>query len=344
MSRVLPFLLLIIVLSSLNGCVGASTRPFLWQDETVDLVWPPPPDEPRIRYLRSLNGPQDFKVKDRTSGVLDWFLGERQKDLPLLSPFAVATSQSGLVWVADSGSRMLYRLDLNRKKVDYLQEFAGIRLVSPSGVAVDEASRRVFLADAESQKIFVLDFEGNYLESWGPTGGFKRPAGLALDSAGRLYVADVLGESVYVFNVDGSLAKKVESRLSPDGRFRKPLNVALGPNDEVLVLDAVFFTIEVQDAQGVLLGTIGQPGDAAGYFARPKGLAVDRAGHVFVSDSAFDNIQVFDLAGNLLMFFGGAGGQSGRFNLPAGLFVDHEDRLFVADSYNHRVQVFKLLH
>ena len=344
MSRFLPFLLLLIMLSSLNGCVGVSTQPFLWQDETVDLVWPPPPDEPRISYLRSLVGPQDFKAKDQTSGVLDWLLGERQEELPLLSPFAVATSQSGLVWVADNGSRMLYRFDLNRKKVDYFQEFAGIRLFSPSGVAVDEASRRVFLADAESPKIFVLDFEGNYLESWGPAGGFKRPAGLALDSAGRLYVADVMGESVYVFNVDGSLAKKVQSRLSTDGRFRKPLNVALGPNDEVLVLDAISFTIEVQDAQGVLLATIGQPGDAAGSFARPKGLAVDRAGHVFVSDSAFDNIQVFDLAGNLLMFFGGTGGQPGRFNLISGLFVDQEDRLFVADTYNHRVQVFKLLH
>ena len=344
MLRVLPFLLLTIMLSSLNGCVGASTRPFLWQDETVDLVWPPPPDEPRISYLRSLLGPQDFKAKDRTSGVLEWFLGERQNDLPLLSPFAVATSRSGLVWVADNGARMLYRLDLNRRKVDYFKEFAGIRLFSPSGVAVDEASRRVFLADAESPRVFVLDFEGNYLESWGPTGGFKRPAGLALDSTGRLYVADVMGKSVYVFNIDGSLAKKVQSRLSTDGRFKKPLNVAIGPNDEVLVLDAISFTVEVQDAQGELMATIGQPGNAAGYFARPKGLAVDREGHVFVSDSAFDNIQVFDLAGNLLMFFGETGGQFGQFNLVSGLFVDEEDRLFVADSYNHRIQAFKLLH
>jgi len=344
MLRALPFLLLTIMLSSLNGCVGASTQPFLWQDESVDLVWPPPPDEPRISYLRSLLGPQDFKAKDRTSGVLEWFLGERQNDLPLLSPFAVATSRSGLVWVADNGARMLYRLDLNRRKVDYFKEFAGIRLFSPSGVAVDEASRRVFLADAESPRVFVLDFEGNYLESWGPTGGFKRPAGLALDSTGRLYVADVMGKSVYVFNVDGSLAKKVQSRLNTDGRFKKPLNVAIGPNDEVLVLDVISFTVEVQDAQGELLATIGQPGNAAGYFARPKGLAVDREGHVFVSDSAFDNIQVFDLAGNLLMFFGETGGQFGQFNLVSGLFVDEEDRLFVADSYNHRIQAFKLLH
>jgi len=344
MLRALPFLLLTIMLSSLNGCVGASTQPFLWQDESVDLVWPPPPDEPRISYLRSLLGPQDFKAKDRTSGVLEWFLGERQNDLPLLSPFAVATSRSGLVWVADNGARMLYRLDLNRRKVDYFKEFAGIRLFSPSGVAVDEASRRVFLADAESPRVFVLDFEGNYLESWGPTGGFKRPAGLALDSTGRLYVADVMGKSVYVFNVDGSLAKKVQSRLNTDGRFKKPLNVAIGPNDEILVLDVISFTVEVQDAQGELLATIGQPGNAAGYFARPKGLAVDREGHVFVSDSAFDNIQVFDLAGNLLMFFGETGGQFGQFNLVSGLFVDEEDRLFVADSYNHRIQAFKLLH
>ena len=156
--------------------------------------------------------------------------------------------------------------------------------------------------------------------------------------------ADAMGGAVYIFNPDGTMASKIQSKVSPDGRFRRPLNVAAGPGGEILVLDAFAFHVEVQSAQGELLATIGQLGDAAGYMARPKGLAVDKEGHVFVSDSAFDNIQVFDLAGNLLMFWGGAGRQPGQFNLPAGLFVDHEGRLFVADSYNHRVQAFQLLH
>ena len=332
-----------LTLALISGCAGSSSRPVAWQDETVDLVWPELPDQPRVRYLRSLSGPEDFKEKNRTSGMLGWLLGEQQEDLPLLSPFAVAVSRSNSVWVADNGARMLYRLDLKRRKVDYFQEFSGLRLESPSGVAVDDVRQRIFLADAGHKRIFVLDLDGKYLDSWGPEGGFVRPAGMAVDSVGRLLVADALGGVVYVFNVDGAVVSQIKSKVNPDGRFSRPLNVAVGPDGEILILDALSFRIEVQNAQGDLLGTIGEIGDAPGYLARPKGLAVDPDGHVFVSDSAFDNVQAFDMAGKLLMFWGSAGEQAGRFNLPGGLFIDHEKRLFVADSYNHRVQVFQLL-
>lgn len=332
-----------LLLSLLAACAGSASRPIVWQDDAVSLVWPEPPDQPRIQYLRSLSGPEDFKEKSRTAGVLTWLLGDRQEDLPLLSPFAVAVSRPDQMWVADNGSRMLYHLDLSRRRIDYFQEFNGLNLVSPSGVAVDDQRRRVYLADAGHRQVFVLDQTGTYLGSWGPPGGFERPAGLALDADGRLLVADAAGGVVYVFNPDGTLATTVRSKVNPDGRFSRPLNVAVGPHGEILVLDAFGFRVEVLDANGDLLGTIGQLGDAAGYMARPKGLAVDQDGHVFVSDSAFDNIQVFDMAGNLLMFWGGAGRSAGKFSLPAGLFIDQERRLFVADSYNHRVQVFQLL-
>jgi DNA-binding beta-propeller fold protein YncE len=336
------FVLLLFVLAS-SGCVGPSAAPLAWQDDAVDLVWPAEPDRARVRYLRSLSGPEDFRSKDRASGVLSWFLGKPQAEPGLVSPYAVASSQSGVVWVADNVSHLLYRFDVARRKINYFQEFSGLTLISPSGVAVDDERKRVFLADAAHQRVFVLDNKGAYLASWAPPGGFKRPAGMTLDSAGRLLVADAAAGVVFIFNPDGTLASQVHSKMNPSGFFARPLNVAVGPMGEILVLDAFSFRVEVLDAQGALLGTIGELGDAAGYMARPKGLAVNQAGHVFVSDSAFDNIQVFDMTGNLLMFWGNAGGGPGEFNLPAGLFIDPEGRLLVADSYNHRVQAFQLL-
>lgn len=326
------------------GCAGTAGQPVTWQDESVDLVWPAPPDAPRVRYLRSFSGPEDFREKNRTAGVLSWLLGNRQEDLPFVTPFAVASSRSGFVWMVDNGARMLCRLDPGARRIEYFQQFSDLPLVTPSGVAVDDQRQRVFLADASHQQVFVLDFKGNHLASWGPEGGFGRPTGLAVDSAGRLLVVDAMAGVVYIFNADGTPADTLHSKVNPDGRFKRPLSVATGPNGEILVLDAFAFHVEIQSAQGELLGTVGQLGDAAGFLARPKGLAVDRHGHIFVSDAAFDNIQVFDMTGNLLMFWGGAGREQGRFNLPAGLFVDHEGRFFVADSYNRRVQVFQLLY
>lgn len=335
--------LLSFVLLVLSGCAAVDSGPVSWQDASVELVWPAAPDPPRVRYLRSLTGPEDFKSTKQSNGMLDWLLGERQAEHAMINPFAVSSSRDGVVWVADSGAGILFRIELERKKIESLREFSGMSLVSPSGVVVDDARGRVYMADAGLRRIFVLDLNGRYLETWGSDETLKRPAGLAVDSQGRLLVTDTMAGAVLVYSPDGAVVSRILSKVNRDGFFRRPLAVAVGPQGEYLVLDTFSFRVEVQSAQGVLLGTIGQLGDAAGFLARPKGLAVNQDGHVFISDSAFDNIQVFDMAGNLLMYWGEAGREPGQFSLPAGLFVDQAGRLLVADSYNHRVQAFQLL-
>lgn len=341
MNRISSLLFIVVLSAVCFGCAGVSEK-FKWDDGSVDLKWPQPPDVPRVSYLRSLHGEKDFKSAE-DGRFLRWLLGEQNVTLPLLSPFAVAVTREGVVWVADTGARALFRIDSERKTVDMFKAFSDYSLVSPSGLAVDEESGRVYLSDAENKVVFILDQEGRYLDSIRPDEGFRRPAGLAVNSSGKLLVADAMGGVVYVFDKGGNVSSEIYSKVNPDGRFHRPLNLAVGPGGEVLILDAMSFRVEVQTADGQLLGTIGKLGDSAGFLARPKGLSVDRFGHVFISDAAFDNIQVFDLAGNLLMYFGGTGNGPGQFNLPAGLFVDSVGRLFAADSYNHRVQVFQLL-
>jgi len=325
----------------LVGCGGG--KPIVWQEPAIDLVWPSPPDPPRVRYLRSLAGPADFREEDKPNSALRWLLGDDEQAWPLLTPYAVAYDDFGCLWVADSGARMLYRFDLNRGKIDYIQESNGVRLVTPSGIAVDNLNKRVFVADAELARILVFDLKGQLLSQWAPPEGFKRPAGLAIDSVGRLYAADVLAGQVVIFDPSGKVAARRGSRINSDGLFNRPITVAIGPQGELLVNESMAFRIEVQTAEGKLLGTIGSLGDGPGMFARPRGVAVSPQGYVFVSDAAFDNIQVFDLAGRLLMHFGSTGDGAGQFNLPAGLFLDREGRLFAADSYNHRVQVFQFM-
>lgn len=329
------------VLVLLAGCGGG--KPLAWQEPGIELAWPPPPDVPRIRYLRSFIGPADFRDEGKAGGFSRWLLGSVDEGMPLLTPYAVAYDDFETLWVADNGARMLYRFDTRHGKIEYVQESAGIRLVSPSGVIVDNAGRRLFVSDAELAKVLVFDLHGRLLDQWIPPGGFKRPAGLALDSAGRLYAADVLDGTVVIFGADGRFLERRGSLISEGGRFYRPLAVAIGPGGELLVNEAMAFRIEVQDAQGRLLGTIGKLGDVPGTFARPRGVAVSPEGYVFVSDAAFDNVQVFDMAGNLLMHFGSTGKEKGQFNLPAGLHVDRHGRFFVADSYNHRVQVFQIM-
>lgn len=326
----------------LTGCGGH--KPFVWQEPTEQLVWPAPPETPRLRYLHSFASPADLRGESsKSTSALRWLLGKTEADLPLATPYAVATGDDGVMWVADNGSRMLYRFDLPRGKVDYIREVGEIGLLSPIGVTIDKVRQRVLVVDSELGKVLVLDLRGRLLAQWAPPEGFGRPGGLALDSAGRLYVADVVRRQIVVFATDGTVVERRGSKLEPDGQFGRPLGVAIGPRDELLILDAGTFRVEIQDAHGGLLGSIGKLGDVPGTFARPRGLAVSAQGLVLVSDAAFDNVQVFDLTGRLLLYFGAPGGGVGQFSLPAGLCLDTAGRVFVADTFNHRVQVFQLL-
>ena len=337
---VVGLLLLSLLVSA--GCGPAAVREVAWTGPASQLLVPAPPASPPLHYLRSIFGAADFARESRSGQMFRWFFGASAEDLPLLTPYAVAVSDDGVVWVADSGARMLYRIDLPRETVDYLQEVDGVRFTVPSGVAIDAARNRIYLTDAEADKLFLFDLKGRASGQWTAPEGIKRPAGVTIDSAGQVYVADVLDGMIVMFDAEGRFIGRRGSKANEDGRFNRPLSVAIGPGGEMLVVDSMNFRVEVQDRDGALLGTIGAIGDAPGYFARPRGVAVDRQGRVFVSDAAFDNIQVFDLTGNLLTHFGGAGGKPGQFNLPAGLFIDRGGRLFVADSYNHRVQVLEL--
>lgn len=309
----------------------------------MELVWPEAPDRPRIRFLRALHGPGDFESKEGAAKLVRWFFGAKERTMGLLNPFAVVADGDGRVWVADTGSRLLYSFDLKRESVEYVQEINSRALEYPTGLAYDSQGGRLFVADSARNFISVLSEDGEFLEEWQPPGGFKRPAGMTFSLDRKLYVADALAGEIVVFDAEGNYLRRIGSPHSENGRFERPVNVALGPEGEVLVVDAMNFRVEVQSSGGQPLGTIGRLGDAAGFFARPKGLAVSPEGLVYISDSAFDNIQVFDMAGKLLMYFGSAGNAAGAFNLPAGLFLDVGGRLYVADPYNQRVQVFQTL-
>ncbi len=326
----------------LGGCSGA--KPFVWREPAERLVWPAPPEIPRLRYLHAFSGPDDLRSEStRDNAMIRWLLGKMEVDLPLATPYAVAVDEAGVLWIGDSGSHMLYRFDLARGKVDYLREAGGFSYVSPVGLVVDPSHQRLFVSDSELGKLLVLDDQGRLQAEWSPPEGFGRPAGLALDGIGQLYVADVVRRQIFVFASDGKLIGRRGSKLTGDGLFGRPVSVATGPNNELLVLDAGSFRVEVQDAQGALLRKIGKLGDVPGTFARPRSIAVNSQGLVLVSDAAFDNVQIFDLSGQLLLYFGSPGKGPGQFNLPAGVSFDGGGRIFVADTFNNRVQVFELL-
>lgn len=303
------------------------------------LVWPKPPAQARVGYLRSISAPRDWGISKSWFGRLFDALTGRGAE-HFLRPTGVA-ERDGVLYVADPGARALWILDAAQNRSTKIVQIGDEALVSPVAVAIRQDGA-VFVADSELRKVYLLDREGKLLRVVAET-GLERPAALAYDAAsGRLYIADAAAQRIAVYAADGAFIRTWGRAGSGEGEFNYPTHLVLDRAGSLLVTDALNFRIQAFDREGRFLWKLGRHGDGSGDFAAPKGLADDSAGHLFVVDALFGAVQIFDRDGNFLLGFGEQGTQPGQFWLPGGLFIDARDRIYVADLYNQRIQVFQV--
>jgi uncharacterized protein (TIGR03663 family) len=178
-------------------------------------------------------------------------------------------------------------------------------------------------------------------------GQLTSPKGLALDGAGRIYVADDQSHQIQVFDANGALLTQWGSRGGGPGQFEQPWDVAVGPGGEVYVADTWNHRIQKFDQSGEFLAewgafgeTQGRAKEAQNVFYGPRGIAVDSEGNVWVTDTGNKRVIKFDPGGNILGQYGGSGAGDGQFQEPVGIAIDSEGHIYVADTWNRRVQVF----
>jgi DNA-binding beta-propeller fold protein YncE len=320
---------------------GCGTSPSLGAAKEISAerpVWPKPPDPPRIRYLRSVAGPEDLGVERSFWRRIIDFVSARGPG-HFVRPTGVA-EHDGVLYVADPGARALWILDPGRGRFVKLAQVGEQALVSPVAVAV-RPDGAVFLADSGLKKVYLIDRAGRLLRI-AAQAGLARPAGLAYDAArGRLYVADSANHRIDVYGPDGALLRRWGRSGNRDGEFNYPTYLALDASGNLLVTDALNFRVQAFDREGRFRWKLGRHGDGSGDFAAPKGVAADGEGRLYVVDALFDAVQIFGPDGKLLLGFGQQGTRAGQFWLPGGIFVASRDEIYVADAYNQRVQVFQ---
>ena len=309
----------------------------------VNLVWPLPPEQPRIRFVTMHRGEIDFDKK-KESRFKTLLLGP-EAPTPmhvLVKPYGVAVGKSGRVYVTDTVQRKVFVIDPAAKSVTFVGNEGQGKVQKPIGVAVDDDDR-VFVADATLNRIFGYGPDGELIIAMGSEGELENPSGLALDRQKHLlYVADSKRHKVLVYSSeDGKAIREIGERGLEEGKFNFPTNLFVDRESRLYVADTMNFRVQIFDADGKFLRALGTLGDGPGNLARPKGVAVDSEGHIYIADSNFHNYQIFDSEGRLLLYVGIAGRGPGEFLLPAGMAVDDQDRIYVADQGNSRVQVFQ---
>jgi len=189
------------------------------------------------------------------------------------------------------------------------------RFADPFGVAI-AADGSIYIADAgESPRIRRISPDGTvstvaggergFANGVGAVARFDTPSGLAVDSAGILFVADTGNNAI--------------RRIAPDG---------------------IVSTIAGDGGHGYRDG----PG-AQAQFNGPIGVAVDASGRVLVADTYNDRIRaiatdgtVTTLAGSAVTGLADGAAEDAQFNTPCGVAVDNTGAVLVADTGNRVVR------
>lgn len=312
------------------------------KDPYAEFVWPPPPDDPRIRLVDVIGGRADLEAK---GGFKKTFLGStysKQYDT-LARPFDVEYDPDGRVLVSDSDLAAILRFDLEAKKMDVLGTTTAMALTKPLGFGVaDDGS--IYVADVGAKKVLAFDAEGTFIAAYGKMGELESPTDAAVSPDGtRVYVCDAKAYRVVVFDRETSdLLFSFGRAGEGEGEFNHPTSLAFDPDGQLWVVDQLNARLQVFNEDGEYIDSLGERGSGWGQFSRPKDVAIDRFGYVYAVDFAFGNVQLFDIDFELLTFIGASGQGPGRFFGASGVAV-FGDSFAVVDQVGRRLQLFRYL-
>jgi uncharacterized protein (TIGR03663 family) len=178
-------------------------------------------------------------------------------------------------------------------------------------------------------------------------GQLSQPAGISLDAAGNLYVADSRNNRIEEFDPSGNVVRILGSGGDKPADFNEPWGVAVDKSGNVYVADTWNHRIQKFDANLDLVWTFGKPFTDLGArqpgldeFFGPRGIAIGPDGNLLVSDTGDKRIVKISPDGQPLGSFGEGGTGQGQFNEPVGIAVGTNGDIYVADTWNGRVQGF----
>jgi DNA-binding beta-propeller fold protein YncE len=315
------------------------------------VVWPDPPEKPRIRFVTAFRTGDDLD----TSG---WAHFRRSlfgnSSVTMGQPMGVAVSEDGKrVYVADYGLNQVVVADFEHKSLRVFAPNEG--LLRPFNVALGP-DERVFVSDSTAKAVVVFDRTGKRIASFGRD-EFERPTGLAIDRArGIVYVVDTASHAstkhrVLAYDLDGRKLHELGPKEGPggrgngDGQFFFPSYVAVDKDGMVYVGDTMNFRIQVFGPDGKFVRKFGESGDGPGTFQRLKGLAFDSFGNLYAVDGGHANVQIFNKTFHILMFFGGSAPKLEYFDVPSGIAIDPStNRIYVCNEYLARINVYELIN
>jgi uncharacterized protein (TIGR03437 family) len=251
----------------------------------------------------------------------------------LIAPFALAVDSSGNVYFAENGDSRIRRIDA--KSLD-------ISTVAGNGTP---------------------GFTGD--GSTATNAEMNSPTGVAVDSAGNLYIADSLncrirkvasGGNISTLAGNGTLSYSGDGGAASKAQLNTPQGVAADAAGNLYLSDTLNNVVRKVSPNGIISnyagnGGVGSSGDGSAATSAqlngPQGLAVDASGNLFIADTLNAKVRKVSASGVISTVAGsgtpgyggdGAAATSAQLNLPIGVAVDGNNNLYIADFGNSRVR------
>ena len=193
----------------------------------------------------------------------------------------------------------------------------------------------------------------------------KNSAGIALDAAGNVYIADAGNNCIRKVNTAGiisTIAGNGISGFSGDGgqataaELSLPTAVAIDTHGNFYISDDYNQRIRIVNTAGIINtfagnGTNGFGGDGgqatAAELFYPIGLTLDAVDNLYIADSQNQRIRkvntlgiISTIAGNGIQGYSGDGGiaTAAELKYPNGVAIDGTGNIYIADDVNNRIR------
>jgi len=303
-------------------------------------------------------------------------------------PQNVAFDSAGNMYISDTVNQRVRKVDATTKVIT---TFAGTGIAgrrhgdghpaneaavrNPRGIVVD-ATGNVYFSDSGNQSVRMVDtsgiihtFAGNGIAGYSGDGGaatsaeLNQPAGLAIDSAGNIYIADtfnnvirmvdtshiihtVAGDGTEGYSGDGGSATSAELDR-PRGMFVDVSgNLYIADTNNRAIREVVAGIINTIAGNGQLGCTGDGSAATAASIGNPRDVLVSN-GTLYISNGGCDHIRAVTLSSGIITTFAGTSlgydGEgnpplSAKFSTPTGLGLDPSGNVLVVDSGNNRVR------
>jgi sugar lactone lactonase YvrE len=280
------------------------------------------------------------------------------------TPVAIVVDATGNIYVAENSKNA--RVQEFNSSLTYVRTYGttGVPYVTdnfhfyrPIGTAV-ATDGSIYFVEERGQRLVKLNAAG--APQWvvghpGIASGccndyFNSPNDVALDSAGRVYVADSGNNRIQIFNPDSTYYGTFGTGFGTGNyNFSFPRGLFIASDGTLYVADNANLRVQIYDSSRTFVATLGVTsvsGNDNAHFSSPWDVAVDGNGTIYVSDEYPNGrVQVFNSSRVYQRTIGGAAYCTGRnlfdeFCGPHQMAVDARNNLYLADSYNNRVQVF----